>query len=302
MLPERDVAEDMRDLCCKGLDLDACDAHGNTVLHVLAHRGFHNCVAEIVWAQGAGPAPGLAFHLRRVNQRGLTPLMVAVQGGWVRVAEVLVTAGASGWRNTRNGGGLVALAATAGQVPMLHWLFECTAWAKPGTAWRRVQTTETTRIAMLEGVDSAGCTPLHQAFAHARFDAARALLELGACPHARDARGKSVLTYAVETNAPADLLVALVAAGVDVHAADADGCTAVTTAARQFVSVHVHGALRVFCEVAVSKLGSVGAWCRANGLVRAAEYVETALRESQRWNQLKCAWMGACVALPERKS
>jgi len=68
-----------------GVDVDACDAYGQTALMVAAHEGKKEVVRALIDA-GA--------NLNASAKYRLTPLMLAVIGRHVEVARMLVEAGA----------------------------------------------------------------------------------------------------------------------------------------------------------------------------------------------------------------
>ncbi|XP_067132613.1 ankyrin repeat domain-containing protein 50-like [Centruroides vittatus] len=69
----------------KGADPNAQDPYGDTALHIAAGRGFHEVVFELIQNPN--------IELDKQNEGGYTPLLCAVDSGFLKVVKILVEAG-----------------------------------------------------------------------------------------------------------------------------------------------------------------------------------------------------------------
>ncbi|XP_023224852.1 ankyrin-2-like [Centruroides sculpturatus] len=69
----------------KGADPNAQDPYGDTALHIAAGRGFHEVVSELIQNPN--------IELDKQNEGGYTPLLCAVDSGFLKVVKIMIEAG-----------------------------------------------------------------------------------------------------------------------------------------------------------------------------------------------------------------
>jgi ankyrin repeat protein len=149
--------------------------------------------------------------LDQVNDLGMTPLMTAVEEGWIEGAEVLVASGADIKLKTRSGRNLVYIAAETGRLPVVKWA------AGKGLS--------------IEDPDSGGTTPVIRA-AGRNIECVQWFLENGASIDARGKSGDTPMSQAISRDR-LDVFKFLVAKGADLRVVDSSEATLLLLSARK---------------------------------------------------------------------
>lgn len=208
-------------LLAKGAALGAVDSSGRTAFDLAVRTGC-TAMTEMLFAKGA------AFETS-----GSTPLHKAAAGWRPSTVEVVLNHGAAVNAQDRRG-----------QTP-LHRVFSNQQYNNRGPA---EDCTQIARLLLAKGalvdtVDSVGCTPLHYAAEVGAVDAAAVLLEAGAAVSARDCEGSTPLhraslaavgSYQASRRQQGRVGVAelLLSRGLAVDAVDSKGNTALHIAAK----------------------------------------------------------------------
>jgi ankyrin repeat protein len=163
-------------------------------------------MAALKSAIAAGPT-----LLNQVDEYRQTPLMKAVEIGWIAGAEELLAAGADLKLKTGSGRGLVYIAAEAGKLPVLKWTVS--------------------KGLSVEEPDSGGTTPLIRA-AGRNLDCVQFLLDQGANLNAHGKQGDSALSQAISRD-KLDVFKFLIAKGADIGGVDSNNATLLLLSARK---------------------------------------------------------------------
>ncbi len=241
-------------LASHGAELDARDQKGMTALHYAVQRLDRNATdcllnvgadhriktpvgdgmlhlllsASLQNRESVDALFGLLLQrgtdLAARNEKGVTPLHLAIKNGFVGVADILLNAGVD-----------VDVVADPDGTP-LHVAIMCS----------RSQLLDKV-LALTKNVDlptKDGVTALHFAVASGNPLLVKRLIERGAAVNAKDRKGWSALTHAARTGQK-ELVLCLIQAGVDVNAEDDFGLTALMRAVEKH---HLEVAEALLCH------------------------------------------------------
>lgn len=191
------LLNEVKDLVEKqGVDVNAEDKYGYTILHVAIYKGFTEIVKFLI-ENGA--------DVNAKDKYGATPLHYAAQCGYKGIVKLLVDKDADIDAKNRRGYTPLNCAAFRGDVDIVRYLIKNGANVK----------------------GKSGVTPLHLATGH--IEVARYLLKKGADVNAQDYEGKTALHWAAE-NGHKDVILLLLIAGADTSLMDSDNMTPISLA------------------------------------------------------------------------
>jgi len=180
--------------------------------------------------------------INQKNKEGVTPLMMAVEYGWLEGAETLAAAGADTNLKTEEGRNLAILAAGAGKLPLLKWIVSKGVNLKEAdssgmTALHRAagRSLDCVQWLVEQGADINAKTksdyvPIAEAISNDQLDAAKYLIGKGADLRVTDNYGYTLLHRAARKKSP-EFAALLLAKGADVNAASKTGITPLHRAA-----------------------------------------------------------------------
>ena len=145
------------------------------------------------------------------NNDGDTPLIEAVEAGWIEGADVLVAAGADIKLKTRSGRSLLSIAVETGKLPVIKW-----------AAGRGLS---------IEEPDSGGTMPLIRA-AGKNLECVQWFIEQGANIDARAKSGETPVSQSISRD-KLDVFKFLVGKGADLRGLDSNDATLLHLSARK---------------------------------------------------------------------
>jgi ankyrin repeat protein len=164
------------------------------------------------------------------------PLLEAAQENRVEAVRLLLDAGADMYTQASSGETPLSMALRRGSLEVFRLLLERGYQLDPvrdqadqmlvnaGSQDREVlRWLVVEKRIPIDTVDYKGCTALLYAAHNDRLEAVEELLRLGADPNHRGEDGETVLMWAADHEGNAAVLRALIAAGADVHAENAEG-------------------------------------------------------------------------------
>ncbi|MPC22435.1 Ankyrin-3 [Portunus trituberculatus] len=195
--------------CCKELVVDEdslryCDVGGNTVLHVVAKKGF-NVLLEFLLDSGAS--------INARNKSGNTPLMEAVKNNKLICVKVLAERGASLTERNSENSTVLHLAVFRKAHKCLEYLLS--------------------RQNIEHLLDVKDCKNLSALYCAAKMDDTSFSLLIEAGASLTSSQGKSLLHFRLVYRRPCMLQKMLAHNGIDVRISDANGVTPLHLAAEE---------------------------------------------------------------------
>jgi ankyrin repeat protein len=188
--------------------MPSCDTPEKQNLRELSQAGIRPSGRALVDAVAAGETRHVRLlldvnvHTEQRDEKGRTPLRIAVENDSPTIALMLLEAGADPNAKSPDGAGILGVAVAKGDSPVVEKLIAAGAKA--------------------DGLMPNGEAILPWAIRHGRLAFVRAMFAGGADPHQTDADGNPLLHLAIHAG-HRDLVTALIAAGADAAATDAEG-------------------------------------------------------------------------------
>jgi len=210
------------------------DEDGNTALHLAVEKEDLAAVAGLVKSSPR--------FVNQKNKAGVTPLMMAVAGGWTEGAEALAAAGADFQAKDAEGHTLAWLAADTGKLALLKWVAgkgvscaDANAYGYTPLCRAAGRNLECVQWLLGQGADinagtKSGETPLAYAISMEKLDVAQYLIDKGAELRGVDSSGATLLHRAARKKSP-EFAKLLLAKGADINAKDKRGVTPLHRAA-----------------------------------------------------------------------
>ena len=166
-------AKKAQELLAKGVNLEATDQNGYTVLMTAIEQGRTEIALALI-------AKGADVNAKNKEDAGCAPLMYAAQGENIELAGLLLDKGADLKAKDDNGKNALLWAIKCGSKEMVELLLSKGMDVNEKAPW--------------------GATPLHEAVGLGRAEIVSVLLDKGAKINAKDKEGKTPLMHAAEYN------------------------------------------------------------------------------------------------------